>query len=66
MRNIVLSERQKPRVLQSMKDIYAAHSAECAAGVRCCVMVALKRDIEALEHELSPAPAAKRRSAGVK
>jgi hypothetical protein len=66
MKNIVLSERQKPHALQSMKDIYAAHSSECSDGVSCRVMVMLKRDIEALEQELTPAPAAKRRSAGVK
>ncbi len=65
MKNIVLSERNKPRALKSMKDIYAAHTSECSEGVSCRVMVMLKRDIEELEHELAP-PAAKRRSAGVK
>jgi hypothetical protein len=54
-KNIVLSERQKPRALETMKNIYAAHSATCSDGASCHFMVNLKREIKSLEGQLGAA-----------
>ena len=63
MKNLILSERQKPRILQAMKDILAEHSAECAHGSSCRIMVRLKADIADLEAQVRR-QGAKGRSAG--
>lgn len=64
MQKIILSERQKPRSLQLMKDIYAAHLADpkCELGEGCPMLLNLKAQIAQLENE---GPALKVRSAGV-
>jgi hypothetical protein len=65
MKSVILSERTKPRALESMKDIYAAHSAVCNQGITCRVMVKLKAAIDEAETpEIKKAH--KARSVGVK
>ena len=50
MRNLIQSERQKPRALELLKAIYAAHNANpCGLGERCPVEADLKARIKALE-----------------
>lgn len=55
MKKIVLSERQNPRSLQLMKDIYASHRADprCEMGEKCPMLLKLKAQIEGLEDEMS-------------
>lgn len=54
MPNIILSERQKPRSLQLMKDIYAAHLADpkCELNSQCPMLLSLKTRIDSLEADL--------------
>jgi hypothetical protein len=51
MRDIIQSERQKPRALELYQAIYAAHIVDpkCGLGERCPMMVELKAKITALE-----------------
>lgn len=53
MKNLVLSDRQKPRTLQLLKDIYTAHLADpkCELGENCPQLKATKAKIEELERE---------------
>lgn len=53
MRNIILSERQKPRALELYQNIYAAHVADPKCGLRdrCPMMVDLAKRIKVLEDE---------------
>jgi hypothetical protein len=65
-KSVILSERTKPRALEQMKAMYAAHSATCSEGENCRVMVKLKADIEAAEKPVESKQKAKTRSVGVK
>jgi hypothetical protein len=51
MRELIQSERQKPRALELYRAIYAAHIVDpkCGLGERCPMMVDLKTKIKALE-----------------
>ena len=53
MKSIILSDRQKPRSLQLLKTIYAAHLADprCELGENCPQLRATKAKIEELERE---------------
>ena len=53
MKSIVLSDRQKPRTLQLLKSIYAAHLADekCELKENCPQLKATKAKIEELERE---------------
>lgn len=62
-KSVILSERTKPRALEQMEEIYAAHSAVCSHGENCRVMKKLKADIEAAKTSVERA---KMRSVGVK
>jgi hypothetical protein len=46
-KSIVQSERQRPRAVEIMKDIYASHVADksCGLGANCPVMISLKNQI---------------------
>jgi hypothetical protein len=50
-KTIIQSERQRPRVVEIMKDIYASHIQDptCGLGDLCPMMVDLKKRIEAEE-----------------
>lgn len=54
MPNIILSERQKPRVLAALREMYKEHAKECPDGVRCRFAKEMKRQIDGLERELEP------------
>ena len=47
-KSIIQSERQRPRSLELMKDIYASHVADksCGMGVNCPMMLDLKKRID--------------------
>lgn len=51
--NILLSERQKARTLQLLKDMYTAHLAdpECELGENCPQLQKTKATIEKMEQE---------------
>lgn len=45
--SIVLSERQRPRAIQIMKELYASHACPTrAVGMDCSMMVSLRQRIE--------------------
>ena len=54
-KSILQSERQRPRAVELMKDIYASHVQDpaCGLGERCPMMVDLKKRIEAEESLLA-------------
>jgi hypothetical protein len=47
-KSIVQSERQRPRAIELMKDIYVSHVKDpnCGLGERCPMMLDLKKRIE--------------------
>jgi hypothetical protein len=53
MKNLILSERQKPRALELYRKFYASHVVDptCGLGDNCPMMVELKAKIAALESE---------------
>ena len=53
-KDIVQSERQRPRAVELMKDIYISHVQDptCGLGERCPMMVDLKKRIEDEEARL--------------
>jgi hypothetical protein len=55
-KSIIQSERQRPRSIELMKDIYASHVADpkCGLGANCPMMLDLKKKIEAEEALLEP------------
>ena len=57
MKSIVQSERQRPRAIQLMRDIYASHVADpnCGLGEQCPMMQDLKKQIELEERLLDNA-----------
>jgi hypothetical protein len=50
-KDIIQSERQRPRAVEIMKDIYVSHVQDptCGLGETCPMMVNLKKRIEAEE-----------------
>jgi hypothetical protein len=54
MAELILSERQKPRVLTCLREIYQEHvnSSSCPDGAKCPTAVEIKRLIKRLEHEI--------------
>lgn len=54
-KSIVQSERQRPRAIQLMKEIYASHIVDpnCGLGENCPMMVDLKKRIEEEERLLN-------------
>lgn len=66
MKSVILSERTKPRALELMEDMYAAHVAVCKDGANCRVMLKLKAEIEAAKAPVESKQKAKMRSVGVK
>ena len=53
-KSIIQSERQRPRSIELMKDIYASHVADCKHGDRCPMMLDLKKRIDDEERLLEP------------
>ena len=53
-KNIVQSERQRPRAIALMKEIYASHVKDpnCGLGERCPMMLDLRKRIEEAEERL--------------
>jgi hypothetical protein len=53
-KNMIQSERQRPRAVELMKDIYVSHVQDptCGLGERCPMMVDLKKRIEEAEAAL--------------
>jgi len=54
-KTIIQSERQRPRSIELMKDIYASHVADqkCGLGVNCPMMLDLKNRIDEEERLLN-------------
>jgi hypothetical protein len=50
-KSIIQSERQRPRSIELMKEIYASHVADCKHGENCPSMIDLRKNIEAAEAE---------------
>lgn len=51
--SIVQSERQRPRAIDLMKDIYSSHITDCKLGEKCPTMIDLKKRIEEEERILN-------------
>ena len=51
MVELILSERQKPRALATLREIYGEHNSLCAEGAQCSRAKQIKRLIEKLERE---------------
>ena len=54
MAELILSERQKPRVLACLREIYKEHvsSDSCPDGMKCATALEIKRLIKRLEREI--------------
>ena len=67
-KSIIQSERQRPRSLELMKDIYASHVADknCGLGVNCPQMVSLKKQIDEVEQQILDSGSNFSRSFGLK
>lgn len=57
-KSIVQSERQRPRAVEIMKDIYVSHTKDpnCGLGERCPMMIDLKKRIQEEEALLGDFP----------